>query len=95
MSRPARIDLDADDVGKGFAQLVLAVMEIVRELLERQAVRRLEAGDLDDDQIERLGRALQDIARQLDDLRAVFTPQTTRSPRPTEPTDRSPAGGDT
>jgi len=73
-ARPLRVDLDAEDVGAAFAQLVLAVMEIVRELLERQALRRVEAGDLSDDQVERLGGALRDIALQLDELRTTITP---------------------
>ncbi len=64
-----RIDLDPDDVGRGLAQLVLAVLEIVRELLERQAVRRVRAGDLTPEQIERLGTGLQNIAREMHDLR--------------------------
>jgi len=73
-ARPLRVDLDTEDVGAAFAQLVLAVMEIVRELLERQALRRVEAGDLSDDQVERLGGALRDIALQLDELRTTITP---------------------
>ena len=73
-ARPLRVDLDAEDVGAAFAHLVLAVMEIVRELLERQALRRVEAGDLSDDQVERLGGALRDIALQLDELRTTITP---------------------
>jgi len=76
---PLRVDLDAEDVGAAFAQLVLTVMELVRELLERQALRRVEAGDLTDEQIERLGCALRDIAAQLDELRTTVTP-TRRNP---------------
>lgn len=61
----ARIDLDPDAVGRGFAGLVLALAEAVRELMERQAIRRIDAGDLDDEQIERVGSALLAIRQQL------------------------------
>jgi Gas vesicle protein K len=64
-----RIDLDPDDIAHGFAQVVVAVAEILRELLERQAIRRLELGDLDTTQIERLGGALLEIRQQLAELR--------------------------
>jgi hypothetical protein len=69
---PLRIDLDPDDVGRGFAQLVLVVLEILRELLERQAVRRLANNELSAEQVERLGAALRDIAGCLEDLRTVM-----------------------
>jgi hypothetical protein len=64
-----RIDLDPDDVGRGLAEIVIAVLELVRELLERQAIRRVDAGDLDAEQTERLGAALRDVRLQLADLR--------------------------
>jgi hypothetical protein len=66
---PARVDLDPDDVGRGFTALVLALAEAVRELLERQAVRRIDAGDLTPEQVERLGRTLLAVRQQLTDLR--------------------------
>jgi hypothetical protein len=91
---PLRIDLDGEDVGAGFAQLVLTVMELVRELLERQALRRVAAGDLSPEQVERLGTALRDIAVQLDELRAVVTEpgrgRSASSPTPA-PSTRTPA----
>jgi hypothetical protein len=87
---PLRIDLDAQDVGTGFAQLVVTVMEIVRELLERQALRRVAAGDLSPEQVERLGCALRDIAERLDDLRTLVTSQDPG--RPESPSTRSPVG---
>ena len=70
-----RIDIDPDDVGRGFAQLVLALADVVRELLERQAIRRIDAGDLDDEQIERLGCALLRINDQLAAVRAALEPR--------------------
>lgn len=60
-----RLDADAEDVGRGLGALVAALMEIVRELLERQAVRRMDAGSLSADEVERLGRALMALREQL------------------------------
>ena len=74
-----RVELDPDDVSRGFATLVLALAEVIRELLERQAIRRIDAGDLDQAQIERLGRALLAARRQLTELREAL------DERPTEP----------
>ena len=64
-----RVDIDPDDVGRGFTALVLALAEAVRELLERQAVRRIEAGDLSPEQVERLGSTLLAVRQQLIALR--------------------------
>jgi hypothetical protein len=69
-ARPARIDLDPDALGRGLSQVVLVVLDIVRELLERQAVRRMEANELTDDEVERLGHALQALRRTLAQLHA-------------------------
>lgn len=69
---PARIEIDPDQTAKGLAQLVLTVIELLRELMERQAVARLEAGTLDDHQIESLGVALQGLDENMDTLVAAF-----------------------
>jgi len=83
LARPEmRLDLDPDAVACGFAQLVLGVADILRELIERQAIRRVEAGDLDADQIERLGTSLQRISEQIADLRATMTPRSARGAHP-------------
>ena len=65
-----RIDLDPENVGRGLAQVVVAVLEVLRELLERQALRRIDAGDLTADQVERLGSALLTVRQQLNELSA-------------------------
>ena len=68
----ARVAADADDVGQGLGRLVLAVLELVRQLLERQALRRVDADSLDPDQVERLGRALMDLEERFAELREIF-----------------------
>ena len=67
-AQSVRINLDPEDVGRGLGQIVLAILDILRELLERQAIRRIESGDLDDAQIERLGSALRTVRDQINDL---------------------------
>jgi hypothetical protein len=80
--RPAvRMNIDSDDVARGFGQVVVAVAEILRELLERQAIRRMDAGDLDDAQIERLGTSLLRISEQLEEVRVALTKPRTQSTR--------------
>jgi hypothetical protein len=76
MSAPAvRFDIDSEDLARGFAQVVLGLAEVVRELLERQAIRRMSAGDLSDVQIERLGMTLLRIRDELEALRTALTGQ--------------------
>lgn len=58
-----------DRLDQGLGQLVVAVVELVRQLLERQAVRRMRAGTLDAQQLERLGEALQALEQRMVELR--------------------------
>ncbi|MGH3660240.1 MAG: gas vesicle protein K [Micromonosporaceae bacterium] len=67
-----RVAADADEVGRGLGRLVVAVLEIVRELLERQALRRVDSGDLDETQIDQLGLALQELEHKFAELRDIF-----------------------
>ncbi len=69
---PRRIEIDPEDTAQGLAQLVLTVVELLRELMERQAVARLDAGSLTDEQIERIGRALQGLDQNMDTLVEAF-----------------------
>ena len=69
---PARIDLDPDKVKNGLGQLVLTLVKLLHELLERQGIRRIEAGALTDDQIERLGLTLMKQSQEIDRLRQEF-----------------------
>ncbi len=61
-------EADMEDRHAGIAGLVVALVDIVRQLLERQAVRRMDAGALTDTQVERLGRALMALERQTAEL---------------------------
>ncbi len=70
MSSPLRIPADS---GRGLGQVVVAVLEIVRDLLERQAIRRMESGSLTPDEVERLGLALIALDRQFAELRETLT----------------------
>lgn len=67
-----RVDLRAEDVGEGLGQLVVALLEIVRQLLERQAIRRVEADELNPEEVERVGQALLEMERKLAELRDTF-----------------------
>lgn len=60
------------DTGKGLGRLVLAVLELVGELMERQAIRRVEAGSLTPEEVERLGLALIALHRQFAELRVAL-----------------------
>jgi hypothetical protein len=67
-----RIDADPEGIEKGLAQLVLTIIELLRQLMERQAVHRVEAGSLSDEEVERLGRTFMALADRMDELKAVF-----------------------
>lgn len=68
----ARLNLDPDQLKNGLGQLVLAVVKLLHELMERQALRRIDAGSLSEDQIERLGVTLMRQSEELERLRREF-----------------------
>lgn len=68
-ARPAGEGASPD---RGLAQLVLTLVELLRQLVERQAIRRVDAGGLSDDQVERMGLALRDLEARMVELREVF-----------------------
>jgi hypothetical protein len=67
-----RVDIDEENVGKGLAQLVLTVLRLVHELLERQAIRRVDAGGLSAEEVERLGRTLRAQSEEIRRAAAEF-----------------------
>ena len=69
---PERIDVDPDGVDQGLAKLVLTLIELLRQLLERQAVRRMEGGSLSDDEVERMGLALMRLEEKVHELAGQF-----------------------
>ena len=69
---PSKIQLNPDNVRNGLAQLVLTVVELLRELLERQALRRIDAGSLSDGEIERLGETFLRLAKEIEKLKEYF-----------------------
>jgi len=69
---PSRINIDAQGVEQGLAKLVLTLIEFIRRLLEKQAVRRMEGGDLSPEQIEELGLALMRLEAKLQELKTQF-----------------------
>jgi hypothetical protein len=69
---PKKINVDAQSVEQGLAKLVMVLIEFIRRLLEKQAVRRMEGGDLSPEQIEELGLALMKLEEKMGELRAQF-----------------------
>jgi hypothetical protein len=67
-----RVEADPENVERGLAQLVLTVVELLRQLMERQAVRRVEGGSLTDDEIERLGLTFLRLEERMDQLKQAF-----------------------
>lgn len=69
---PPRWNADPDEVRRSVLKLVLTLVEFVRQLLERQAIRRMEGGTLSDDQTEAVGLALMRLEETIRDLCAQF-----------------------
>lgn len=72
LAPPSRINLDANNVKHGLGQLVLTLIKLLHELLERQAIRRMESGSLSDAEIENLGVTLMQQAQEIENLRRAF-----------------------
>ncbi len=69
---PDRISADPEIVENGLARLVLAIVELVRRLLEKQALRRMDGGNLSEEEIESLGSALMKLEDKMTELKGVF-----------------------
>lgn len=67
-----RIDTDPETVERGLVTLVLTLVELLRQLMERQALRRVDAGDLSEAQVERIGTTLMLLEQRMDELREHF-----------------------
>jgi hypothetical protein len=82
-SLPGRFDADSDSLEAGLAKLVLVVAELLRDLMERQAIRRMRSGSLDRDEIERLSLAFTRLDERLDRMYAQLG--VGADPRPPQP----------
>jgi hypothetical protein len=71
-SLPRRLNADPETLEKGLAHLVLTLVELLRQLMERQALRRIEGGTLDDEEIERLGRTFMALSDRMEELKRAF-----------------------
>ena len=71
-TRPSKLTINPDNVKNGLGKLVLTVVELLRELLERQAIRRIDAGSLTEAEVERLGVTFMRLAEQMERLKEVF-----------------------
>jgi hypothetical protein len=70
--RPQRIQADESNVEQGLAKLVLTLIELIRRLLEKQTLRRIEAGSLTDAQIERMGETFLKLEQKMEELKGTF-----------------------
>ena len=67
-----RIELDQESATRGLVCLVLAIVELLRQLMERQALRRVDVGDIGEEQVEKLGNTLLALDQQMAQLREHF-----------------------
>jgi hypothetical protein len=69
---PEHINADPEHVEQGLARLVLTVIELLREVLEHQAIRRMDGGTLSNEEVEKLGLALLKLNHRMDELKTIF-----------------------
>ena len=67
-----RVNADPESVEKGLAQLVLTIVELLRQIMERQALRRIDGGTLTEEQVERLGQTFMELDRRMEELTEQF-----------------------
>ncbi|MGC2698365.1 MAG: gas vesicle protein K [Candidatus Angelobacter sp.] len=67
-----RIDCSPENIEQGLARLVLSLVELLRRLLERQAIRRMEGGSLEETKVEEMGQALMKLEAKVNELTAAF-----------------------
>ena len=71
-THPERINIDPEKVENGLAKLVLVLVELIRRLLEKQAIRRIEGGYLSDEEVERIGEAMMKLEDKVQELKDLF-----------------------
>ena len=69
---PRRVNADPEQVERGLAQLVLTLVELLRQLMERQALRRMELDTLTDEQVERMGETFMKLDQRMQELKEHF-----------------------
>lgn len=69
---PNRINADPEGVEQGLAKLVLTLIELIRQLMERQALHRMDSNSLNDDEIERLGETFMKLDMRMEELKQIF-----------------------
>ena len=69
---PHRVNADPEQVERGLAQLVLTLVELLRQLMERQALRRMELETLTDEQVERMGETFMKLEQRMEELKEHF-----------------------
>ncbi len=69
---PRRVNADPEQVERGLAQLVLTLVELLRQLMERQALRRMELNTLTDDEIEQMGETFMKLEQRMQELKEHF-----------------------
>jgi hypothetical protein len=68
----SRIDCTPENIDQGLAKLVLSLIELLRRLLERQAIRRMEGGSLSEEQVENMGSALMKLEIKIREMTEQF-----------------------
>ena len=71
-THPKRINIDPEKIENGLAKLVLTLVELIKKLLEKQAIRRIEGGSLSDEEVERIGEALMKLEDKVQELKELF-----------------------
>ena len=71
-THPRRINIDPEKIENGLAKLVLTLVELIRKLLEKQAIRRIDGGSLSDEEVERIGEALMKLEDKIQELKEIF-----------------------
>jgi hypothetical protein len=67
-----KVNLDGEKIKNGLGQLVLTIIELLRELMEKQAIRRIEKGKLTEEQIEKLGNNFKRLKEEVEKLKEYF-----------------------